>query len=57
MPLGEYLGRQDEEHLSRWLNAMWAGRRAAPRCDGVTRDGGPCQGQRLYQSDYCIHRA
>jgi hypothetical protein len=55
MPLGEYLGRRDEEHLSRWLNAMLAGRRAAPQCNGVTRDGRPCQGQRLYRSEFCIH--
>jgi hypothetical protein len=55
MPLGAYLGRREHEHVSRWLAAQWAGRRAAPRCDGVTRDGRPCQGQRLYRSNFCIH--
>ena len=55
MPLGEHLGRKDEAHIMRWLAAQWAGRRAAPRCDGVTRDGRPCQGQRLYRSNFCIH--
>ena len=55
MPLGEHLGRRDAEHVSRWLNAMWAGRRAALRCEGVTRAGAPCQGQRLYGSRFCIH--
>jgi hypothetical protein len=28
MPLGEYLGRRDEEHVARWLAAMWEGRGA-----------------------------
>lgn len=55
MPLGEHLGRRDAEHVSRWLNAMWAGRRAAPRCEGTTQAGNPCQGQRLYGSHFCIH--
>jgi hypothetical protein len=55
MPLGEYLGRRDAEHVSRWHAAMMAGSRRAPRCDGVTRTGAPCQGQRLYGSRFCIH--
>ena len=30
MPLGDYLGRRDREHLARWHAALMAGRRAAP---------------------------
>jgi hypothetical protein len=53
--LGAHLGSKDPEHVSRWLNAMWAGRRAAPKCEGVTKTGGRCCGQRLYGSVRCIH--
>jgi hypothetical protein len=53
MPLGEYLSRRDEEHLSRWLSAMMAGRRAAPKCDALTREGKPCRRDRLRGANFC----
>jgi hypothetical protein len=53
--LGAHLGSRDPEHVSRWLNAMWAGRRAAPKCEGDTKTGARCCGQRLYGSIRCIH--
>jgi hypothetical protein len=52
--LGHCLGSKDPEHVSRWLNAMWAGRRAAPRCEGVAKDGAPCRGHRLHGSIFCF---
>jgi hypothetical protein len=55
MPLGEYLGRRDEEHLSRWHAALMAGRSVAPKCDALTREGEPCRRERLYGSRFCTH--
>jgi hypothetical protein len=55
MPLGEYLGRRDEEHLSRWHAALMAGRLVAPKCDALTREGKPCRRDRLYGSQFCTH--
>jgi hypothetical protein len=55
MPLGEYLGRRDQEHISRWLAAQWAGRRAALKCGALTREGRPCRRDRLRGADRCGH--
>ena len=55
MPLGEYLGRRDPEHLNRWLSAQWEGRRKAPKCGALTRAGEPCRRDRLRGADRCGH--
>jgi hypothetical protein len=55
MRLGTYLGRRDQEHLSRWHAALMAGRRAAPKCDALTREGKPCRRDRLYGANLCSH--
>ena len=55
MPLGEYLGRRDPEHLNRWLLAQWEGRRKAPKCGALTRAGEPCRRDRLRGADRCGH--
>jgi hypothetical protein len=34
---------------------MMAGRRAAPKCDALTREGKPCRRDRLYGADRCSH--
>ena len=51
--LGHCLGSRDPEHISRWINAMAAGCRAAPRCEGVAKDGARCRGHRLHGSIFC----
>jgi hypothetical protein len=55
MPLGEHLGRSDQQHLARWHAALMAGRRAAPKCDAFTREGRPCRRDRLYGANFCGH--
>jgi hypothetical protein len=51
--LGPYLGRKDREHVTRWVNAMMAGRRAKPTCEGVTKLGVQCRRQRLHGARFC----
>lgn len=38
-----HLGSREPEHISRWHNALRAGFRAMPRCEGVTKNGARCQ--------------
>jgi hypothetical protein len=52
--LGHCLGSRDRDHVERWMNAMLAGSRAAPRCKGVAKDGAPCRGHRLHGSIFCF---
>jgi hypothetical protein len=53
--LGQYLGCKDPAHIARWHAAMMAGRRAAPKCDALTREGKPCRRDLLYGADRCSH--
>jgi hypothetical protein len=55
MPLGEYLGRRDPDFLRVWLLAQWEGRKKAPKCDALTREGKPCRRDRLRGADRCGH--
>lgn len=51
--LGHCLGSRDPDHIERWINAMVAGCRAAPRCEGVAKNGARCRGHRLHGSIFC----
>ena len=51
--LGSYLGRKDRQHIDRWIGAMVAGQRTAPKCEAVTKQGAPCRRCRLWGSLRC----
>ncbi len=53
--LGHHLGSRDPQHISRWAQALTAGRRAAPKCEGDTASGAPCQSCRCEGARHCRH--
>lgn len=47
------LGSKDPAHIQRWVQALCAGQRQAPRCTALRRDGCPCRRLRLKGSARC----